>query len=103
MEAQRQRYGSADYRAATPTMRGVLVKAVNETYEVPLSAYPGQVELVWADDDDQAPLAVAEAALASCRHPVLTTCPGAGHFVPLKAPACLRAAVERYQPADPHP
>jgi pimeloyl-ACP methyl ester carboxylesterase len=98
MEALRQRHGSADYRAATPIMRGVLVKAVNETYEDPLAAYPGPIELVWGDDDDQAPLAVAEAALTSCRQANLTVCPGAGHFVPLKATACLRDAILRHRP-----
>jgi pimeloyl-ACP methyl ester carboxylesterase len=101
MEAQRQRYGSADYKAATPMMRGVLVKAVNESYEVPLQAYPGPVELVWGDNDDQAPLAVAEAAVESCRQPRLTVCAGAGHFVPLKAPDCLRDAILRHRPGAP--
>ncbi|MBW3669386.1 MAG: alpha/beta hydrolase, partial [Actinobacteria bacterium] len=33
MEAMRQRYGSADYRAAQGVMRAVHVTAVNETYE----------------------------------------------------------------------
>jgi pimeloyl-ACP methyl ester carboxylesterase len=99
METQRQRYGSTDYKSATPMMRGVLVKAVNESYEVPLQAYPGPVELVWGDNDDQAPIAVAEAAVASCRKPRLTVCPGAGHFVPLKAPDCLKAAILRHRPA----
>jgi pimeloyl-ACP methyl ester carboxylesterase len=103
MEAQRQRYGSADYKTATPTMRGVLVKAVNETYEPALAAYPGPIELVWGDDDDQAPLAVAEAAIASCQQAKLVTCPGAGHFVPLKAPDCLRDAILRHPPNGPQP
>jgi pimeloyl-ACP methyl ester carboxylesterase len=97
MEAMRQRYGSADYRAATGVMRGVLVEAVNETYEAPLSAFPGPVELVWGTDDDQVPLQVAEAALTICRDATLTRSPGAGHFVPLKDPATLRAALERHR------
>ena len=40
MEAARQRYGSADYRAAQGIMRQVLVRAVNETYEAQLDAVP---------------------------------------------------------------
>lgn len=99
MEAMRQRYGSADYRAAMGVMREVLVKAVNETYEVPLAAFPGPIELVWGADDDQVPLKVAEAALSVCRDATLTRSPGAGHFVPLKDPAALRAALERHRPA----
>jgi pimeloyl-ACP methyl ester carboxylesterase len=99
MEALRQRYGSSDYRAARGVMREVLVKAVNETYQVPLAAFPGPVELVWGDDDDQAPVEMAEAALASCVEGTLTRCPGVGHFVPLQAPEALRAALERHHPA----
>jgi pimeloyl-ACP methyl ester carboxylesterase len=97
MEALRQRHGSADYRAATGVMREVLVKAVNETYEAPLAAFPGPIELVWGADDDQAPLVVAEAAMALIRDPALTVCPGAGHFVPLRAPEALEAALERHR------
>jgi pimeloyl-ACP methyl ester carboxylesterase len=99
MEALRQRYGSSDYRAARGVMREVLVKAVNETYEIPLAAFPGPVELVWGDADDQVPVAVAEAALATCADGVLTVCPGVGHFVPEQSPAVLRAALERHHPA----
>jgi pimeloyl-ACP methyl ester carboxylesterase len=101
MEAARQRYGSADYRAATGVMRDVLVKAVNETYEGPLTAFPGPVELVWGSDDDQAPLRVAEAAMAVTPNATLTLCPGAGHFVPLRAPEVLKAALERYRRPAP--
>jgi pimeloyl-ACP methyl ester carboxylesterase len=98
MEALKHRYGSSDYRAATGVMRDVLVKAVNETYEAPLGAYPGPIELVWGVDDDQVPMAVAEAAVAVCADATLTECPGVGHFVPLRAPDALRAAIERHRP-----
>jgi pimeloyl-ACP methyl ester carboxylesterase len=98
MEALRQRYGSSDYRAATGVMRDVLVKAVNETYEASLAAFPGPIELVWGVDDDQVPLATAEAAAAVCADATLTRCSGVGHFVPLRAPDALKAAVERHRP-----
>jgi len=101
MEALRRQYGSSDYRAAAGVMRDVLVKAVNETYEAPLAAFPGPCELVWGTDDDQAPVAVAEAALELMRCPTLTLCPGAGHFVPLKAPEVLRTALERHRRQAP--
>ena len=98
MESLRQRYGSADYRAADGVMRGVLVQAVNETYEVPLAAYPGPVELVWGQDDREVPVAVAEAAATIGQQAVLTLCPSAGHLVPTSAPDCLRAAILRHRP-----
>jgi pimeloyl-ACP methyl ester carboxylesterase len=100
MEALRQRHGSADYRAATGVMRGVLVRAVNETYEVPMAAYPGPVELVWGQDDVEVPIAVAEAAAGLGRRSLLTICPGAGHLVPTEAPECLRSVILRHRPDE---
>jgi pimeloyl-ACP methyl ester carboxylesterase len=98
MESLRQRHGSPDYRAATGVMREVLVRTVNETYEDQLRAVTCPVELVWADDDTEAPLSVAEVAAGLVARPHLTICPGAGHFVPLTAPEALRQAIERHRP-----
>lgn len=98
MEAMRQRHGSADYRAAAGVMRGVLVKAVNENYQRQLAAFPGPIELVWGDDDDQAPVATARAALEFCHQGTFTAVAGAGHFVPLRAPEVLREALNRHRP-----
>jgi pimeloyl-ACP methyl ester carboxylesterase len=104
MEALRQRYGSEDYRRATGVMRGVLVKAVNETYEPQLAAYPGPIELVWGEGDNQATVAVAEAARANCAASTLTVCEGVGHFTPQQAPGCLREAILRHRPVpEPRP
>jgi pimeloyl-ACP methyl ester carboxylesterase len=94
MEDLRRRHGSSDYRAATGVMRGVLVRAVNESYADQLAALTCRVELVWGEDDDQAPLGVAEAAMAHTAQASLTRCPG-GHFLPITAPGCLRQALDR--------
>jgi pimeloyl-ACP methyl ester carboxylesterase len=101
METMRQRYGSADYRAARGVMREVLIKAVNETYERQLAAFPGFIELVWGEQDDQAPIAAAAAARQSYAHASLIRLPGVGHFAPRQAPHELRAAVARHRPASP--
>ncbi len=93
MEAARQRYGSADYRAAQGVMREVLVRAVNETDEVQLDAVRCPVHLVWGADDTAAPLEVAERAVARLVHGDLAVHPGVGHLTPLLIPAALRAAV----------
>lgn len=96
MERLRRRHGSADYRAASPVMRQVLVKVVGETYEDQLSALICPTELVWGDDDSEVPVSVAEAAHGLLAHPTLTVVAGAGHDVPTRAPVELRAAVERH-------
>ena len=101
MEALRQRYGSADYRAATGVMRAVHVRVVNETYEAQLGLVACPVALVWADDDAEVPLAVAEAARDLLAASELLVVPGAGHHTPLTAPDALRAAVERLRDGAP--
>lgn len=101
MERVRRRYGSPDYRNSQGLMRQVFVRTVAETYEAQLDALTCPVTCVWADDDATVPPAVAAAALARVRaaHPTtpteLVTVHGAGHLLPLRAPAELRAAVER--------
>jgi len=95
MEALRQRHGSADYRAATGVMRDVFVRVVNETYDDDLRALACPVELVWGDDDTEAPLAVAQAAAERIGSATLTVVGGAGHLTPLTIPAELRAALDR--------
>lgn len=99
MESLRRRRGSEDYRAATGIMRQVLVKVVNESYEEELGRIGVPVTLVWGQDDREVPLVVAERgaeilrrAGASVR---LQVVPGLGHYLPLEAPARLRAEIDR--------
>lgn len=99
MEALRHERGSADYRNATGTMRGVLVTVVNETYEERLRDITQPVELVWGDDDDAVPVYVAERSVALFGGEVrLSIVPGVGHLTPLTAPAALRTAIDHLLP-----
>jgi pimeloyl-ACP methyl ester carboxylesterase len=95
MERARRRHGSADYRASEGVMRDVLVRLVNERYDDALATLRCPVELVWGEDDEDAPVETAAALAASLPHARLTVCPGVGHMLPLTAPDKLRAAVER--------
>ncbi|HVM29595.1 MAG TPA: alpha/beta hydrolase [Candidatus Limnocylindrales bacterium] len=95
MERLRQRYGSADYRAASQTMRGVLVKVVNESYDEQLAAVRCPVRLVWGADDEPAPAESARrAAQALGEQAGLRVLPGHGHFLVRSAPGELRAAID---------
>jgi pimeloyl-ACP methyl ester carboxylesterase len=98
MEALRRRYGSADYRSASGVMRDVLVKAVNESYEAPLVAYPGPVDLVWGENDLEVPVVVATRARSLRSGVSLTVCPETAHLVPTEAPARLRDVILRHRP-----
>jgi pimeloyl-ACP methyl ester carboxylesterase len=95
MERARQKYGSADYRAAAGIMRAVFVRLVGERYDDELAALRCPVEFVWGEDDPDVPVEVARAALALVPGATLTLCPGAGHLTPLTVPGELRAAVDR--------
>jgi pimeloyl-ACP methyl ester carboxylesterase len=95
MHNARQRHGSADYLAAEGVMRDVLVHLVNERYDDAIAAVRCPVELVWGDDDTDAPVETARALAAAIPQAHLTLCRGAGHLLPLTAPGDLRAAVER--------
>lgn len=95
MEQVRLRHGSADYRVASPTMRAVLVAAVNETYDDALSAITGPVELVWGAADTAAPVATARAAVELLADGRLTIVDGVDHFTTEHAAGALHEAVRR--------
>lgn len=98
MERQRQRHGSADYRAARGVMRDVLVIVVNETYEGDLPNVACRIDMVWGELDGVIPVAVMEvAARLATGSPEVTTevVPAAGHLLPVKAPDRLAAAINR--------
>jgi pimeloyl-ACP methyl ester carboxylesterase len=98
MEALREKHGSPDYRAARGVMREVFVRVVNESYEDQLRAVRCPVELVWGDDDREAPIAVAEQAAAIVPGSTVTRLPNAGHLTPTTAPDALRDALLRHKP-----
>jgi pimeloyl-ACP methyl ester carboxylesterase len=107
LEAARQRYGSADYRGASPLMRGVLVRAVEETargaYLAPLRHWAGAggcLELVWGEGDTVAPLGAARAGLAGPPEVPArwTVVAGAGHLLSADLAAAVRSAVLRHAP-----
>jgi pimeloyl-ACP methyl ester carboxylesterase len=93
MEALRRSHGSADYRAATGVMRDVFVRVVNESYEEQLAAVKCPVELVWAADDAEVPVAIAEQAQEILDRGRLTVLPSGGHLTPLTQPDVLREKV----------
>jgi pimeloyl-ACP methyl ester carboxylesterase len=95
MEAARRKYGSSDYANASPAMRAVHVKLVNETYDDQIAAIQCPVALVWGDDDTAAPLAGAEElAQRLGQRATLTVVPNAGHLTPLTIADDLRKTVK---------
>lgn len=95
LEELREKYGSADYRAASGVMRDVLVTVVNESYEQQLRSISVPVDLVWGDGDNAAPPEIASRAEALLADARLTLLGGVDHFVPTNAPQALREAIDR--------
>jgi pimeloyl-ACP methyl ester carboxylesterase len=95
VEQLRNRYGSADYRAAQGVMRKVLVRVVNENYEQDLQGIRCPVQLVWGSVDAEALPEVAHRAAEMISQAELVVVPDVGHMLPLSVPGELRAAVHR--------
>lgn len=97
MEALRQRYGSADYRAAAGVMRTIMVSAVNEDYADQLRAVAEAgipVVMVWGADDTEVPVAIAQAAQEILGQSAeLTVVDGATHQLDDHLAEPLRAAL----------
>lgn len=100
MERLRRREGSADYRAASGVMRGVLVRVIGESYQAQLRLIESPVRLIWGETDREVPLLVARWALEVLRSSgtevELEVIPGVGHHVPTEAPQRLRQAIQSF-------
>ncbi len=80
LDRLRRKGGSADYQAAEGTMRGVLVRVVNEDYRDDLARISAPARLVWGEHDDAAPVAGARLA-AEVLGVELEIVAGAGHLL----------------------
>jgi pimeloyl-ACP methyl ester carboxylesterase len=94
MERYRQRYGSADYRAAHGILRDTLVRVVGESYEAELRDVRCPVTLVWGEDDTAAPVTVAREAehLIAAPHKLIVAA-GVGHDLHRVRPELLRTEI----------
>ncbi|MDR1640216.1 MAG: alpha/beta hydrolase [Clostridiales bacterium] len=80
LEKWRQKNGSADYRNATPKMRKVLVKTVNEDLEPLLPMIKHETLLIWGDKDTATPLSDGQLMEKKIPGSGLVVLKGAGHY-----------------------
>lgn len=80
LEKLRTKHGSADYRAASPMMRQVLVKTVNEDLSHLLPKIKQEVLLIWGRNDDATPLADGQRMEKEMPDAGLAVIENAGHF-----------------------
>lgn len=84
IERLRFRKGSPDYRSASGVMRNVLVRVVNESYEIELSKISCDISFLWGEDDTAVPVKEARTAASLVRNLIeFKIVPGAKHDVHL--------------------
>ncbi len=76
----KKHFGSADYRNASPMMRDILVKTVNEDLTDLLPNIKQSTLLIWGENDTATPLEDAKKMETMIKDAGLVTIKGAGHF-----------------------
>ncbi len=96
VERIRSRSGSADYRAASPVMRGTLSKVVNEDLRrfMPLISAP--TLLVWGSLDTATPVRDARIMERLIPDAGLVVLEGAGHYSFLDRPQQFNAIIDSF-------
>jgi len=96
IEQRRQKAGSSDYNRATPMMRAILSKCVNEDLCSLMPQVTAPVLLFWGDRDTATPLSDAKLMERLMPDAGLVVAEGAGHFAMLEQPELWRASVKSF-------
>ena len=96
VEKWQKKQGSADYSAASPVMRGCLVKAVNEDLTPLFGKIKNEVLLIWGTLDDATPLSDGLLMEKNMPDAGLVKIEGAGHFSWLDDPVLFNAVIRSY-------
>lgn len=96
LEAYREIYSSSDYKQATPIMKQVLSKVVNEDLRERLSSIQVPVLLIWGDKDTSTPLEDAKLMEKLIPNAGLVVFEGAGHFSYQEQPSRALTIIETF-------
>lgn len=96
LEKWRKKFGSADYNAATPLMRQVLVKTVNEDLTEHLPKIKQPTLLVWGENDTATPISDAKIMESLIPDSGLVNIKGAGHYSFLEQPALFGKVISSF-------
>lgn len=96
LDERRAKSGSSDYNRATPMMRAILSKCVNEDlcHVMPLITAP--TLLFWGDKDTATPISDAHLMERLIPNAGLVVAEGAGHFAFLEQPELWFAALKSF-------
>ncbi|MBO7264939.1 MAG: alpha/beta hydrolase [Alistipes sp.] len=96
IEQRRSKSGSSDYNRATPMMRAILSKCVNEDLCHVMAKIEAPVLLFWGDKDTATPLSDAHKMQRLMKDAGLVVAQGAGHFAMLEQPELWSGAVKSF-------
>ncbi len=92
----KKKFGSEDYRNATPIMRDTLVKTVNEDLTDLLPNIKQSTLLIWGDKDTATPIEDAKKMESLIKDAGLVTVQGAGHFSFLEQPILINKVLNSF-------
>ncbi len=96
LEAYREIYSSSDYKQASPIMKQVLSKVVNEDLKNILPKINSPVLLIWGDQDTSTPIEDAKVMESLIPDSGLVVFEGAGHFSYLEQPARFLTIIKTF-------
>lgn len=96
LDAWRGKAGSADYRQASPIMRQIMSKAINQDLTPLLSSIKASTLLIWGEKDTATPMRDARIMEKNIPDAGLVSFPDAGHFSFLDEPGPFRAVAKEF-------
>ena len=96
LDQRRAKSGSSDYNRATPIMRAILSKCVNEDLCSVMPCIKAPVMLFWGDKDTATPISDAHKMAKLIPNAGLVVAEGAGHFAFLERPELWREALKSF-------
>lgn len=96
IEKRRKRAGSSDYSNASPMMRAILSKVVNEDLKHLMPKIKAPVLLFWGNMDTATPLSDAKTMEKLIPDAGLVVAHGTGHFSFLESPGLFTAVIKNF-------
>jgi pimeloyl-ACP methyl ester carboxylesterase len=96
LDQRRAKSGSSDYNSATPMMRAILSKCVNEDLCGVMPRISAPVMLFWGDNDTATPITDAHRMAKLIPDAGLVVAEGAGHFAFLEQPELWHATLMNF-------
>lgn len=96
LDAMRAKAGSSDYARATPRMRAILSKVVNEDLKPEITKIKAPTLLIWGENDTATPISDARYMEAHIPGAGLVAFPGCGHYSFLDNPVQFAAVLRSF-------